>query len=1188
MLSGLVMVLALVGTVSWRTQALVSPRPDSDGLATSPEGTMQNLEARLWQDPIGAMQRGLVGDAASGRVAMKATELEKVATFIQENMKASDDSAVPGVEVILSILPGGLYAEDTETRLRARHAVVSALSTAGYRADDEEHLGVVELPWPDIVKDFGPDWQAAFPSYPEECKPSSTKQIPFEWFRKRLFDRSRNMARDRVLLLWVPDTLFSDDHVLPRLAQLVYAFRHGANGEMIDEKKLRVQILGPQGSSMLRMMLPWKNDPAKQNARGETAAEAERKSAEKMTPKPLAGVTMYSWSATSMDDLLVHGFAADHPREKIRDHLKSCWGLDFRNVIATDDVLAKELIEELSLRGVDLSKKENHLALISEWDTFYGRNIPVAFDVALPERRLTSAARSIMQWKQPGSPIATQFVEQYRYLPAPAGQWPALPLNGNLHPFTYLRGIDGKLPGDKRDVKDTTRPRSGSEVQQLVRLNDRDMNRPEGQNQLDYIPRLGDQLERLRADLRRNGGELKGIGVVGSDFYDKVLILQALRDRFPNAIFFTTDLDARFLQPEFLKWTRNLVIASSFGLSLHPRLQDDVPPFRNSYQTSLFFAALGALGMASEQELENPAARRFEIGRFHAVDLSVAKDSPEPIHPEIARRLPKGTTWWFLLGAVTAGACLIIRTFPDLRAWLTPGGRCRLVSRAILVRSSDLISPAEARTRWIELEPSVHAAGLEKNSIHSDFETAEWSPDGKQRLLQFFNESVTRFRLSPALEHEVSDECRRYSGWLIGLWRREWRWTVLSRAAAREQWEWIFPNVLRTARPRLKLLVGALRNCYIGVATGVVVTVGFVWAICHSHTSLGGEPFTIWEGTSTWPGEALRLVAFGLSVFFIGRVLHDLEQNRQEICEEFALPDPPASPRGQNRWKRFWKMLGLWRVFDWAPELIGGYYDGTKLWQDYQIRGQKGLRILRSLLFLALYMVFGISLSELAGGQPFVPTRGVLAQVIDVVVLLTSVLAFLMLNFLIVDATRLCRRFVLHLIDETKWPEETQRRFTAQNHGSLREDFDPWIDIQLIARLTVVVSRFVYYPFIVLSLLILARSRYFDAWDWPLFLVVIFVLNATWAFSSAWLLWKTAKQARTATLATLRKGRDVLQASEDKNKLRIAHFEKLIKDVEEIREGAFRPAYENPALKAALIPFTGGGLTLLLEFLTSR
>ena len=270
-----------------------------------------------------------------------------------------------------------------------------------------------------------------------------------------------------------------------------------------------------------------------------------------------------------------------------------------------------------------------------------------------------------------------------------------------MHPFTYLRGIDGKLPGSKAEEKETAKtgkPAPDSETS--IGHNEREMNRSEGQNQLDYIPRIADQLERLRSDVRKHGGELRAIGLVGSDFYDKLLMLQALRDRFPEVIFFTTDLDARYLQPEFLKFTRNLVITSSFGLSLHPSLQDTVPPFRNSYQTSLFFASLCALGMVDEAQVKAPAPRRFEIGRFHPVDLSVRDEEGEKsVHPSAARRLPTLREVGWLVVLVVTFCWLALRITPLLRAWLTPLGRCRLMSGATLANAEDLIDPDELRER---------------------------------------------------------------------------------------------------------------------------------------------------------------------------------------------------------------------------------------------------------------------------------------------------------------------------------------------------------------------------------------------------------------------------------------------------------------------------------------------------------
>nr|MBC8554015.1 hypothetical protein [Candidatus Brocadiales bacterium] len=80
------------------------------------------------------------------------------------------------------------------------------------------------------------------------------------------------------------------------------------------------------------------------------------------------------------------------------------------------------------------------------------------------------------------------------------------------------------------------------------------------------------------------------------------------------------------------KWTRNLIVGSNFGLRLHDDIQDTIPPFRDNYQTSLFFTTILALTL-SEQDtkdvfskqngiLQNLHPRMFEIGRGGAFDMT--------------------------------------------------------------------------------------------------------------------------------------------------------------------------------------------------------------------------------------------------------------------------------------------------------------------------------------------------------------------------------------------------------------------------------------------------------------------------------------------------------------------------------------------------------------------------------------
>ena len=95
--------------------------------------------------------------------------------------------------------------------------------------------------------------------------------------------------------------------------------------------------------------------------------------------------------------------------------------------------------------------------------------------------------------------------------------------------------------------------------------------RPEGTSQFDYVRRLASRIraddQKLRQRYGRKENGIRAVGVLGSDVYDKLLVLQALQPEIPHAMFFTTDLDARLFHPREQDWARNLIVASSFGLA---------------------------------------------------------------------------------------------------------------------------------------------------------------------------------------------------------------------------------------------------------------------------------------------------------------------------------------------------------------------------------------------------------------------------------------------------------------------------------------------------------------------------------------------------------------------------------------------------------------------------------------------
>lgn len=303
-------------------------------------------------------------------------------------------------------------------------------------------------------------------------------------------------------------------------------------------------------------------------------------------------LAIYSATATADDEILLEEAEADLGSKV--DPVKFLGKI--QRTILTDRVLAQELMRELRRRQVFFGgRKPAHLALVAEWDTVYGRSLGKIFG-----DELKIDTKGDIPW---------------------------------VHRFSYLRGIDGKLPGESNgDARDKKKDDAGNKEERDVKK----LEEAEGKGQYDYLRRLAERIGRLDDELARRGeGPIKAIGVLGSDFYDKFLVLQALGQRFPDRLFFTTDLDARYLHPANLEWTRNLVVASSFGLQLHEDLQGDVPPFRDSYQTSIFWATLRAFyplggqalkpAMVLKMKDENqPVPLIFEIGRHNAIDLTVA------------------------------------------------------------------------------------------------------------------------------------------------------------------------------------------------------------------------------------------------------------------------------------------------------------------------------------------------------------------------------------------------------------------------------------------------------------------------------------------------------------------------------------------------------------------------------------
>lgn len=690
----LTLVLAIAGVLLVK-EPLRSSRPVSTGLEMKQSTGEQLVRARLWEDPVAAVERAIrekgAPKASSGAESSLAQRLRTLREAIAGRVKSGQR-----LTVLLATTTGGPYVESTESRLRDRYAIGTALGVACYVPEDETHLSFV-------------DWDPK----------GSVQGLPYEWYRLR---KTRNCGdpgsrADSVLVVWLPDEVLSRGFLttLTSLSQGLVCQEAG-KGECAltgDKRKLvrlnaalqqavTFKIIGPRSSSAYRALL----DEA-------GALYGNPHEGLAVWPNADGSIELYSPWASAMKGLLAYGLKAESGKGAACATYADCEHEFYRRLadanirlvydVGPDDQRFESLIAELERRQVRLGW--DAVILIGEWDSFYGRALPIEFRAAACAKVATFTEDDLKQIQVPVDikrlcPTIPQAVDLQIQRPA---EYESLALN--VFRYSYLGGLDGEVPGD-----DAARAARAAKTAAANQPGDVNRDRPEGTSQLDYV-------RALVARIHDEGEGARAIGILGTDPYDALLIIKALRPFFPHAIFFTLDLDARHLHPSEYKSTRNMVIASPFGLQLDGSLQRDVPPFRSSYQTSAYFAALQAVQhvvcrpdgqersatgacttgyhmlLTPEDRTYDagPHPRIFEVGRNGVVDLSVVAQEGvrtiHPLRPDLAHtdqygQLKQGVG--FDNTAIAAGVVILlligtIVAWSNQRLWLWVAGHPKLL-----------------------------------------------------------------------------------------------------------------------------------------------------------------------------------------------------------------------------------------------------------------------------------------------------------------------------------------------------------------------------------------------------------------------------------------------------------------------------------------------------------------------------
>ncbi|MDO9105248.1 MAG: hypothetical protein Q7U57_09835 [Methylovulum sp.] len=817
-------------------------------------------------------------------------------------------------------------------------------------------------------------------------------------------------------------------------------------------------------------------------------------------------------------DISLRYFKQTNLHDYFKDH-----GISFARVTPTDQDLAIAVKKELEIRGIKPGRN-NRVLLIGEWDTLYGWHLPNTYAVELLKDRENKCREEKQQGLDPGKPNEEKQpqLQNWDEIYDPAIQC--------VFRFSYLRGLDGekKLTKDNNSEKTANDNKNiGGAKGDAQKLEDAD-----GDSQFDYVRRLVAQVAELDQQIRQPRGPahaITAIGVLGSDVYDKLLILEALRDKFPDAVFFTNGMDARLLQPEFNPWARNLIVASGFGLTLDRHLQRDIPPFRDSAQAAFFLATQLALAKSIDQKLVFDARlkalagltpvevdgliqppRIFELGRTRAFDLS---------------------------DGATANACSAQASQASCIHPAPKWASCHISGWGILVWPAFILSallfPAPSR-RFLQ-----HKTGFMFTLALLVVTCC---------LVIFYishqpNLGTPRGGLAVVIYLLIG---LAYSGMMV------WIASINDPDVDKETPSWI-----KSYLPWNVMLILLVPSLII------------LW-ICLRPAGLLAfqEQYAFMEGVSMWPSEGLRLLALMLAGYFIIETLRFPKQFNGWLAGHFNLPGfctdqtldewkqtHPASLRGHN-----YLLLIEW--LDWKN------WKNTKIEWHGKTLGKRWFYSLGWVI--VFYGVFSCVFSYF--GNTKIPYRGENMWQLDA--LLTRGLlvpAFIFLLVLVVDtvskAVDLAGKCFPDEPDgeEVVWPDSTLARYAnllTMGRGDLQE----WVGMRFIDELNRRIYAMIGYPLIIALLMVVARSSYFDNWNAPVAFKLVIASSLALLLYGDYRLKKSAEKARKNALKSLKR-----KAIQYKGMSQGEKLEQLITLIENFAEDAYKPFSKRPIFLHSLL-----------------
>ncbi|NCT83969.1 MAG: bifunctional isocitrate dehydrogenase kinase/phosphatase [Comamonadaceae bacterium] len=1168
--------VAFVASTQLVPHAFEPLRPAEKARAQAPLDPDLDVNARLWEDPFAALRRYETERAERcERVRKQASQTldidcrDRVAEVrdpqrMLAKLDRDHDQRLDDTLVVMGLLPGADFVGAEEARRRLRYATLAGLLAQDYVPDNAERLSLLEFnlleaqPAADAPsappKAGEPDRQA------RAARARDSFVVPYELLSARAEHRrkpdsdadgraDKPRRYGQIALLWVDENALPNRKLdaLARLTQQLMgrAARNSAAPGGLDSQRLpSLAVIGPSSTDALRAALmdlrcaadrkhaavaalsPAASAAAARCSSGVAGAAAGLPPDLQEGYELLARAEFYNSASTAPNSMLSE--LSDQKLESfVTDQFNRITGanpvrpVQMLRTIGTDAELIKRLVAELGLR---LPHEGRRIVIVAERDSLYAQSLVGELRYRLPEGRAQ------------GQPFKIEVIY-------------------------FFRGIDGVTARETSSTATASPPPKAAPLEW-----------PESRDQLDYLRRLGAELKHSEADASRL--PIGAIGIFANDVHDKLLVLQALHEGFSDRMFFTTDMDARYLHPRTQAFTRNLVVASSLPLAFYPPpagasgvdLQAGTPPLRDIYQVSTYAAARRAgcrsdgckrdEKLALEPVLQNPSV--YEVGRSSAVPLSGYALEARPLPPASGRN---GLA--LLMVVVMGGVLLAWPSTPSIRQ-----------ARRVFLREPTL-----------DNQPQMDMTAIVLLALHAG-------------LFAYVLASLIEFLLPSQL------------GFVHAL--------LLASLAAFGALLAVLPALLQARReqpPPPDQPAGVDRLHLVIVLLVLALWVWLAWPAGGWGRSLvcdSCEPVAWLEGVSAWPSHLIHLLALFAILWTLDWAWADTLSQQRRDSDWLRLPRPVARPDVRSDLRR---LVSGWfehvSVLFWRPG-VGYSCDFDQLWQEYGERAEARPRAARTLLWYALTICcVGLLFLCLSEGQiPEVPVRGDEHRQMVTATLYAILLLLPLLVVAVADSTLLLVRFVRHLnAGRSFYPEATIEMFAralgeehkglwAQRFCALPEDrskdgggfavhtlLDDWIDVQVVARRSAPVARLVIGPFVVLALLVVARSRLFDNWSLTPAIAVGVCFYVAVLIGLTLLLKRSAETTRRHAIDSMQADLRWLAGSGKPLSDLVEPYKRLIASVEAEQRGAFAPFFDQPLLKAMLVPLGGAGGTQLFDYL---